>query len=271
MNKNKFIVGIIGILFLISVILISCPLDDPSFGDCIICGSIPCECAAVCTVCGVKPCNCGTEPPVRIPFDPPVSGTGYGYGAGFARSEYYYEQIGGGAFGAYIRADLTVVDGLITQLSWIGPDESPEFFYAVYDRMRPLFYLYNSFDLASHYVHAISGASDSFNGMREAALNALEMITEAWLAAQALTISFDKEIVFLPALGGPETLNVTYTPAHGVLSWTSSAPGIATVDNDGEVTALAPGMTVITATITVTDTDTGATESLSANVLVVVF
>ncbi|MBO4813510.1 MAG: Ig-like domain-containing protein, partial [Muribaculaceae bacterium] len=54
-------------------------------------------------------------------------------------------------------------------------------------------------------------------------------------------------------VGGTETLTATITPSDVIiktLSWTSSAPNVATVDQAGKVTAKALGTAVITATTT---------------------
>jgi len=64
--------------------------------------------------------------------------------------------------------------------------------------------------------------------------------------APAATLSLNKETLTLTE-GASETLTATYTPDTAKLTWTSSHPSIATVDNTGKVTAVTAG----TATITV--------------------
>ena len=66
-------------------------------------------------------------------------------------------------------------------------------------------------------------------------------------------------------VGNSDTLIAAITPDNATdksVTWESSAPGVATVDTSGKVTAVAPG----TATITVTTTDGGFTDTCQVTV-----
>ena len=68
-------------------------------------------------------------------------------------------------------------------------------------------------------------------------------------AAESVTL--DRETLDLAEAGTTMTLTATFAPegATAQLTWASSEPGVATVDEAGTVTAVAPGTTVITATM----------------------
>ncbi len=68
-------------------------------------------------------------------------------------------------------------------------------------------------------------------------------------AAESLTL--DRETLDLAEAGTTMTLTAAFTPEGSTaqLTWASSEPGVATVDEAGTVTAVAPGTTVITATM----------------------
>ena len=77
-------------------------------------------------------------------------------------------------------------------------------------------------------------------------------------------VSLNKDSLNL-YVGGNETLTATVEPANATnkgVTWSSSAPGIATVDANGKVTAVAPG----TATITVTTADGSKTATCAVTV-----
>lgn len=63
-------------------------------------------------------------------------------------------------------------------------------------------------------------------------------------------ISLNKSTTSI-AVGNDETLTATLTPAnttYDTVTWSSSDTSVATVDDDGEVTAVHTGTAVITAT-----------------------
>jgi len=77
-------------------------------------------------------------------------------------------------------------------------------------------------------------------------------------------VSLNKTTATLTA-GGSETLTATVAPADAAnqnVTWSSDKPGVATVDQSGKVTAVAPGA----ATITVKTEDGGKTASCSVTV-----
>ncbi len=86
-------------------------------------------------------------------------------------------------------------------------------------------------------------------------------------------ISLNKTSASL-TVGGQENLSVTYSPAavkntYKVVTWTSSNESVATVDNDGKVTARSAGQAIITATAANgTPEDTGDDKTATCNVTV---
>ena len=78
------------------------------------------------------------------------------------------------------------------------------------------------------------------------------------------SVSLDKDSLNLTD-GGSETLTATITPNNATnqnVTWESSNPSVATVDESGKVTAIAPGE----ATITVTTADGGKTATCTVTV-----
>ncbi len=61
-------------------------------------------------------------------------------------------------------------------------------------------------------------------------------------------VAFDKENLTLE-VGATDKINATIKPATAVATWTSSDPAVATVDKDGNVTAVGGGKTTITCEI----------------------
>ena len=80
-------------------------------------------------------------------------------------------------------------------------------------------------------------------------------------------VALDKDQVTLTSIGATETLTATITPNDATnqnVTWTSSDPSVATVSEDGVVTAVANGTT----TITVTTEDGGFTATCEVTVSV---
>lgn len=81
--------------------------------------------------------------------------------------------------------------------------------------------------------------------------NCVVTVTDPNLATVNVTkVEFEKGVVSLD-VDGSETLKVTITPENATdktLTWKSNKPDIATVDNEGVVTAVAAGNAIITAT-----------------------
>ena len=67
----------------------------------------------------------------------------------------------------------------------------------------------------------------------------------------AESVTLDKTELSLTEAGGTATLVPTFAPegATATLTWTSSDPAVATVDEQGLVTAVAPGAATITAAL----------------------
>ena len=80
-----------------------------------------------------------------------------------------------------------------------------------------------------------------------------EKIPTEGVVYKVTEVKLDKDSLSLE-VGGTATLTATITPSNATdqnVTWSSNAPGVATVDSSGNVTAVAPG----TATITVTTED----------------
>lgn len=203
------------------------------------------------------------------PFEPvPIgeySGTGTGIGDGFASSDpvFEYEY---GYWGPPITATVTMVDGWITAVTLDGPRETVGFGAELLTDLVPIIIAENTFRLADRHINIISGATFTYQGISEAVENAIEEIKIAWVAAGQLSISLNREILFL-SVGEEEDLIAAVTPVGTTITWTSSTPAVATVDSTGKVTATgtAGQLAVITASVTNED----ATETLYARVLVV--
>ena len=87
---------------------------------------------------------------------------------------------------------------------------------------------------------------------------------EVTVKAHVASVSLNKTTLTLTA-GGSETLTATVAPDNAAdksVTWSSSAPEVATVDENGKVTAVKAG----TATITVTTTDGGKTATCTVTV-----
>lgn len=77
--------------------------------------------------------------------------------------------------------------------------------------------------------------------------------SERWnpLLGECFALRLDKESQNI-LTGNQAVVNATVVPASALsnLTWVSADPSIATVDNNGKITAVAPGSTTITATVT---------------------
>ena len=254
--KKKGLAIFIVTLFFLSLFLVSCPMDDPEF-------EIP---EPSCNICNNHPCTCpsGHEP---VAFGP-WTGTwhGYGYGHGHAWADYWWLMYGNTRPQLPVRVDLTLVDGWIVEPSniiFFGPEESPEYNDLMNSSIIPIVVRLNLFDVDQFYPDLVAGATYTFNGLRDAGNAAVRMIQEAWEAAHRLSISFDRQMIFVTA-GSEETLTPAVTPAGTPVVWSSNRPDV-TVDQDGKITAVTSGgFATITATVTLDG------ETISAHLLVFV-
>lgn len=92
-------------------------------------------------------------------------------------------------------------------------------------------------------------AVSSYNGLRESAKSNVITVKTSAIPVQSITLAIDKTAL---EVGGTAKVTVTITPANetdGAAVLTSSNAQVATVDNDGNVRAVAPGTTTITAKI----------------------
>lgn len=92
-------------------------------------------------------------------------------------------------------------------------------------------------------------AVSSYNGLRESAKSDVITVNTSAIPVQSITLAIDKTAL---EVGQTAKVTVTITPANetdGSAVLTSSNTGVATVDADGNVQAIAPGTATITATI----------------------
>lgn len=92
-------------------------------------------------------------------------------------------------------------------------------------------------------------AVSSYNGLRESAKSNVITVKTAAIPVQSITLAIDKTSL---EVGGTAKVTVTITPANetdGPAVLTSSNSQVATVDNAGNVRAVAPGTATISAKI----------------------
>lgn len=92
-------------------------------------------------------------------------------------------------------------------------------------------------------------AVSAYNGLRESAKSNIITVKTSEIPVQSITLAIDKTAL---EVGGTAKITVTITPANetdGAAVLTSSNPQVATVDNSGNVKAIAPGTATITAKI----------------------
>ncbi|MDR1210910.1 MAG: FMN-binding protein, partial [Spirochaetaceae bacterium] len=95
---------------------------------------------------------------------------------GFAKTDEYMNEHGN--LGSDITVTVTMVDGWITQVIINGPDETPSLGAILITIIQPKIIEYNTFEL-ENYVDAIAGASETFEGIKEAGLAAIDQIIAA--------------------------------------------------------------------------------------------
>lgn len=92
-------------------------------------------------------------------------------------------------------------------------------------------------------------AVSSYNGLRESAKSNIVTVTTSEIPVQSITIAIDKTAL---EVGGTAKASVTVTPTNETdrdYTLTSTTPTVATVDQSGNVKAIAPGTTTIKATV----------------------
>lgn len=92
-------------------------------------------------------------------------------------------------------------------------------------------------------------AVSSYNGLRESAKSNIVTVTTSEIPVQSITITIDKTAL---EVGGKAKVSVTATPTDetdGDYTLSSTTPTVATVDQSGNIKAIAPGTTTIKATI----------------------
>lgn len=92
-------------------------------------------------------------------------------------------------------------------------------------------------------------AVSSYNGLRESAKSNIVTVTTSEIPVQSITITIDKTAL---EVGGKAKVSVTVTPTDetdGDYTLSSTTPTVATVDQSGNIKAIAPGTTTIKATI----------------------
>lgn len=92
-------------------------------------------------------------------------------------------------------------------------------------------------------------AVSAYNGLRESEKSNVITVKTSAIPVESITLAIDKAAL---EVGGTAKVTVTITPANendGGAALTSSNSQVATVDNDGNVKAIAPGTATITATV----------------------
>lgn len=92
-------------------------------------------------------------------------------------------------------------------------------------------------------------AVSAYNGLRESAKSNIITVKTSAIPVQSITLAIDKTAL---EVGGTAKITVTITPANqtdGSATLTSSNTEVVTVDNDGNVRAVAPGSATITAKV----------------------
>jgi len=236
--KRRCLAGVVSSLLVLAFVLTGCPMDDPLLSGN---GNGP-------PVNGNGNGNGNGPPPLPPePMDPPASGTATGTGIGWGAGE------DGATYGFYepVVVTVTMEDGLITEIGWSAPHETPGIGDVIIELLIPHVIRLNRFNLIND-IDAIAAHTLTFNGFRDAGEEAVVKIKEEWSAAQLLYLSLDSAQLFL-VMGEEATLLATVRPAGTELTWTSSDPTVVTVDQYGEVTAVGPGMAVITVTTELVD------------------
>ena len=92
-------------------------------------------------------------------------------------------------------------------------------------------------------------AVSSYNGLRESAKSNVITVKTSAIPVQSITLAIDKTAL---EVGGTAKVTVTITPANetdGAAVLSSSNTDVATVDNDGNVSAVGAGTADITAKV----------------------
>lgn len=92
-------------------------------------------------------------------------------------------------------------------------------------------------------------AVSAYNGLRESVKSNVVTVQTQAIPVQSITLAVDKTAL---EVGQSAKVTVTITPANetdGAATLTSSNSQVATVDNDGNVKAIAPGTATITAKV----------------------
>ena len=106
---------------------------------------------------------------------------------------------------------------------------------------------YTATGLAANSTYSFAGSA--YNGLRESAKSNVITVKTAAIPVQSITLAIDKTAL---EVGQSAKITVTITPANetdGSAILTSSNSKVATVDNSGNVRAVAPGTATITAKI----------------------
>lgn len=92
-------------------------------------------------------------------------------------------------------------------------------------------------------------AVSSYNGLRESAKSNIVTVTTSAIPVSSITITISTTAL---EVGGTTKATVSVTPANqtdGTYTLTSTTPTVATIDQAGNIRAVAPGTTTIKATI----------------------
>jgi uncharacterized protein with FMN-binding domain len=110
-----------------------------------------------------------------LPIEGTPSGTATAMGDGFARSDYYLME-GALSYGRAITATVTLDKGYITDVIINGPDESRDHGQIIIQKAPAVIKAKNTFDVNIKDVDAVSIATSTLKGIKEAGNGAIDKI-----------------------------------------------------------------------------------------------
>jgi hypothetical protein len=126
---------------------------------------------------GLSGCPTDDEPGSTgpLPIEGNPSGIATGRGDGFARSDYYLRE-GALGYGREITVTVTLDEGYITDVVINGPDESNDYGQVIIQKAPTVIKAKNTFDVNIRDVDAVSIATSTLKGIKEAGKGAIDKI-----------------------------------------------------------------------------------------------
>jgi hypothetical protein len=110
-----------------------------------------------------------------LPIEGNPSGTATATGNGFARSDYYLME-GALGYGREITVTVTMDEGYIIDVVINGPDESGDYGQVIIQKAPTVIKTKNTFDVNIRDVDAVSIATSTLKGIKEAGNGAIDKI-----------------------------------------------------------------------------------------------